>query len=95
MTETVYKYPIPVQDRFSLLLPADAEPLYVGMQGDVPMLWVRLNPHQLRSERFFHVVGTGHTREVGVLGAYVGTFRPGPLVFHVFSEVEHTPEIDA
>jgi hypothetical protein len=81
----VYKYPLPIDDVVELLLPEGAEPLCVGLQRGVPMLWARVETDNYvggRSRRF-RVAGTGHPNAEG---KYIGTLLvdDGALVFHVF-----------
>lgn len=63
--QVVYKYPIPLKDEFTLLLPADATVLSAAFQNGRPVMWVRhgLNPERIHEacERTFMMVGTGQT----------------------------------
>lgn len=63
--QVVYKYPVPLRDEFTLLLPADATVLSAAFQHGRPTMWVRheLDPERIHEacERTFMMVGTGHT----------------------------------
>lgn len=83
----IYKYPIPIEDRFSLSLPQGARVLCVQTQNNQPQVWVRVDPHALTERRDFFLRGTGHPCGPEIDAArYVGTFQleGGALVFHLF-----------
>jgi hypothetical protein len=83
--KTVYKYDIPVVDRFQLELPTGAELLCVRVQGEKACLWACVESTRDAQTRTFIVRGTGQPiEEKGA--AYVGSFFPGDgmYVFHVF-----------
>lgn len=56
------------------------------MQGEVPTLWVLVNPDATKITRRFRFHGTGdHNVDDGEM--YIGTFQwLNGLVFHVFEE---------
>jgi hypothetical protein len=85
----VWKWPIPMEVDFEIVMPKGAELLtvqtqYAGDPGESPGLWALVDPDAPRETRRFQMVGTGH-REVGDL-TYVGTFQVtgGSFVGHVF-----------
>jgi hypothetical protein len=82
---TVYKYDVPVVDRFQLELPAGAELLCVDVQDEEGYLWALVEPTSVAQTRTFIVRGTGQPIEEGTKYAYVGSFFPGDgmYVFHV------------
>lgn len=91
---SVYKYPIPIEDTFTISMPAGATVLTVQTQqssqdvwrGEAgPNIWVLVDPTALHEPRHFRLAGTGHPIEEK-LGRYVGTFQlsGGQLVFHLF-----------
>lgn len=89
MSKVIWKFPIPVINRFKLDMPAGAKVLHVATQNDEPCIWALVDPARAVEARRFRLVGTGH--EVTNPGEYVGTFmmRDGALVFHLFAgEVE-------
>lgn len=85
MPQTIWKFILPAEDRFSLSLPQGAQPLFVGVQARVGCLWVRLDPAAAPEQRNFALYGTGHPLDPGI---YIGSFmiNGGALVFHLFEE---------
>jgi hypothetical protein len=99
MMAVVWKYPLELGRAQRLLMPRDAVPLAVQMQGDVPTLWAMVDPTQPLAGRLFIIFGTGHNinlppgckdvRTASIFGLqYIGTFQQGPYVWHVFEERE-------
>ena len=85
VSRVVFKYPIPMKDRFDLALPTGAQVLTVQTQRGEPHLWALVHPGLPPETRSFHLYGTGHPVDHAPL-RYVGTFQleDGRLVFHVF-----------
>lgn len=87
--QTVFKYPVPLKDDFTVLLPKAAQVLTVQTQKNGaftdPYIWVLLDNSQEKVERKFRLVGTGESVEE-YLNKYVGTFqlREGSEVYHLF-----------
>lgn len=81
----IWKFPLPVLDDFSLLLPRGARVLTVQAQADRPCLWALVDPAAEPTPRQFRMWGTGH-EHAEEPGTYLGTFQlgGGALVFHVF-----------
>lgn len=86
MRITIYKYPLPINDRVTIPMPQHAQVLSVHVQNEVPCIWTLVNPQLPIEQREFRIYGTGHAVEDSDLGKFVGTFliRGGSLVFHVF-----------
>lgn len=82
---TVFKYPVPFDDRFTLELPCVHELLHFDNQHEQPCLWALVDPESAPMKRSFRLAGTGHRIEETSL-RFVGTaqFRSGSLVFHLF-----------
>lgn len=82
---TVFKYPVPITDTFTLRLPDEAEVLSVAVQSGSVYLWALLDPSQATEPRRFRLAGTGHpiTEELLI---FIGTvlLHDGALVFHLF-----------
>jgi hypothetical protein len=80
---TIYKFPIPIQDTFTVPLPDDAVVVHAGLdpQG-VPCLWARLDPNAPRTDRVFHLRGTGHPVPDDL--HHIASFVNGPFVWHLF-----------
>ena len=84
--KTIYKYPFPVTDEFTLALPVGARILTVQAQDDTPCLWAEVDPEQtVMDPHDFNLFGTGHPVP-DEPGTYRGTFqlREGRLVFHLY-----------
>jgi hypothetical protein len=80
--KTVYKYPFPIMDDFTLTLPAGALLLKADMQGHQPMLWAQVDTDRpLVAYRFF-VSGTGHPLPDDL--SHVATFFNEPFVWHLW-----------
>lgn len=82
---TVYKYPIPIEDEFDLELPEGAKILKVELQGQHPNIWALVNSENTNQKRSFRFAGTGHSLPDKNLN-YIGSIHPhnGALVFHLF-----------
>lgn len=85
---TIWKYDLPVEDDFVLVLPKGSIPLSVGVQGSlVPVMWVAVNGETEEKEQHkFYLRGTGHPFPELMLNRFVGTFQLQEvnLVFHLF-----------
>jgi hypothetical protein len=85
---TIFKYPIPVEDHFTLELPKDAKILTVQTQRGTPQLWAMVDSETEKEVRYFRLSGTGHPLGEDYLRIinYIGTFQieNGALVFHLF-----------
>ncbi|MBU0846654.1 hypothetical protein KKH23_05640 [Patescibacteria group bacterium] len=80
--KTIWKYTIPLEGRFSIGMPVDAEILCLQIQHGEPRIWALVDPDAEIEEREFVLYGTGHPIER--TGSYVGTYQTGSFVFHVF-----------
>lgn len=85
----IHKQPIPVGDRFSLLLPRGARILSVQVQREGPVLWYCFAEEELNytERRFFRLAGTGIPFHGGSL-EYLGTFQIASFVGHLFEEIK-------
>lgn len=90
---TIWKFPIPIEDKFSIAMPRDAELLFVATQNEQGCIWARVVAEHSQEERTFLIRGTGH--EVNTDCKHVGSFilRGGALVFHLF-EVDRVTSQD-
>jgi hypothetical protein len=85
--ETIFKYALNMDGDCTVLrLPAQSTPLTVQMQGNTPMLWVKLDPDSPQQVlRTFRLCVTGG--EVPeTCTRYIGSFQAGWFVGHVFEE---------
>ena len=84
----IYKYTIPVEDYFSLNLPAGAKILTVQAQRDEPQIWALVDPKQQSMVSLnFRIAGTGHDIvETKDDLEYIGTFQlaGGSFIGHLF-----------
>lgn len=88
--ETIYKYPVSVMARFSLIIPDKALFLSVQIQNDKPYLWALIHTDEPSKQYNFRVIGTGYEMsETGHL-THLGTFQMegGKFVGHLFWEQE-------
>lgn len=56
---TIWKYQMPVQERFVMALPQDAQIIRVADQGGMFWLWAVVDTEAPLEERLFHAVKTG------------------------------------
>lgn len=85
--DTIWKFPVVCEDDWVLEMPAESEPLSVGVQNGEPVLWAAVDSQTTQKERHrFHLRGTGHPLGDGVFHRFIGTFQIGGmgLVFHLF-----------
>jgi hypothetical protein len=89
MSNEIWKFPVgPVgDDPIVLTVPLVATIVAAQYQGDVPCLWIEVEPDLQRENRVFHWRGTGHPFPKEWL--YVATFFDprGPFVWHLFEEL--------
>lgn len=85
---TVYKYPLKLQDHWSLEMPIGAKILSVDNQREQITLWalVDASPEAPTEVRSFLIRGTGHNIDEGLNLEFIGTVlvHDGGLVWHVF-----------
>jgi len=85
---SIFKYPVLIQDHFTLELPKDAKILTVQTQRGTPQLWAMVDSETEKEKRYFRLTGTGHPLGDDYLRIinYIGTFQMvnGTLVFHLF-----------
>ncbi len=88
--EQIYKYPLQVNDRFSICLPEDSKVLCVDSQRGVPYIWALVDSSDEvpLEERWFRLVGTGHVITEDEDLDYIGTFQlqNGSFIGHLFEE---------
>ena len=82
----IYKYPVPITDKFTLELPIDADILAFQTQGDTPCIWALIDPEVAEETVNFRLFGTAHTIEDADTLEYIGTTQMagGALVWHLF-----------
>lgn len=88
-TRTIWKFPLRLTDVQTVMMPAGAEILAVGVQADGIMLWARVDPAVSERQGYnIAIVGTGHPAPDDTQSTYIGTVMDGPYVWHVFTEKE-------
>lgn len=75
----VYKYAIDLEVK----MPSQAQIVCVDTQQDKPFIWAVVDTESPEEIRAFRVYGTGESIPDG-LRRYIGTYRVGPFVWHVF-----------
>lgn len=83
---TIWKFPLPIQDAFAIVMPVGAEVLSVQTQQGAPMLWALVDSEHSATQRLFAMRCTGQDCAGLTPYEYIGTFQvqAGTLVFHVF-----------
>jgi len=87
MRLSIFKYTVPIQDEFGLLLPGMGKILSFQVQADVPVIWALVNPQAAPWERRFRIFGTGHPVSADIPLAFIGTIQLDTLVWHLFEEL--------
>ncbi len=84
--ETIWKFPLKVEDRVMIAMPKGAQILCVQVQYGIPCIWAAVEDNGVWEERHFYISGTGHPIEYDT--SYVGTFQlcDGSFIGHVFEE---------
>jgi hypothetical protein len=84
----VFKYEVPIEDRFTLSLPRTGKFLAFQAQRDRPQIWMLVDTRDDRKiDCEFRLAGTGHPIEEPESDLlYRGTcqMREGSLVWHLF-----------
>jgi len=90
---TIYKYPVPITDRFTVSLPGAFKVLHVEVQDGMSFMWVEVDPEMPEAEHDFAVVGTGHpvptahSDAVGgpvICAEHLKTWQAPPFVWHLY-----------
>ena len=66
-----------------LEVPRGGKPLCVGMQGDMCMVWIEVDPVEPKVSMELFSVGTGFGA-VPTDTKYLGTIFQGPYVWHIY-----------
>jgi hypothetical protein len=76
MSSFIYKFPIPVSEKFTLDLPRDADIIRIDDVDGWFFAWVLLNPEEEKVPRFFECYKTGQPIETSVNALkYLGHFK--------------------
>lgn len=87
----IFKYEIPIKDKFDLELPVYSKILSFQVQNGKPYIWVLLDDKQvlpLLRHRYFTLVGSGHEfdHHPDVM-KYIGTIQLDSFVWHLFEDL--------
>lgn len=75
MNETIFKYPIEIENFFAIEMPKGAKVLSVGVQNNKPYIWAMINENK-KEKRMFRLMGTGHpTYQKEKDLHFIGTFQ--------------------
>ena len=88
--QTIWEYPLEIQDVQTIRMPIGAEILTVQIQDDNLCLWavVDADSKALTEPRFIQIYGTGHPMIGTSLDRkYIATFQIMKLVYHVFEYI--------
>lgn len=90
----IWKFPLEITDRQTVMMPAAADVLCVQAQHEIPCLWAVVDTEATPTPYEFRMVGIGHPIH-DKLGPYIGTFqlRNGGLVFHLFEDDPEAAEV--
>jgi hypothetical protein len=93
MTQSIWKYPLKIEDVQTVRMPRGAEILTVQDQKGVLCLWARVTIENPLEDRRFFIYGTGH-RHTFMHGKYVASAqqKDGELVWHIFEDSESLAE---
>lgn len=83
--QTIYKFPLKVDDLVTVSMPKGATILSLQVQNDIPCIWALVDEGTEWENRVFRIFGTGHFFAASP-GTFLGTVQlmEGALVFHVF-----------
>lgn len=69
----IFKYEIPICDKFQLELPEGAKIIEINTQFEIPFFWAIIDENAPLKKRFFSVVGTGEPFNPDETWEYIGT----------------------
>ena len=88
----IYKYHIPIEDKFVLNLPLEAKVLCVQVIDSEPYIWAEIDDTAVSFPLRFKVKGIGHPCDDIEEMRYVGTFQidNGVFIFHLYMESDES-----
>ena len=86
--KAIWKFPLSVEDRQEIEMPAGAEILTAQLQGNTLYLWAVVDDQAPKEKRTIEVFGTGQLMS-SETRKYISTFQLYrlALVFHVFENI--------
>lgn len=92
MTQYIWKFILPIEDRSVIEMPTNSQILTVQMQGNDICIWALVYPNHAKVEHTFEMFGTGHPvyNDMGIERKYIGTVQMfgGDLVYHIFERLD-------
>ena len=83
----IYKYPVPLEERPTIRIPAQSHLLTIQAQDDHLYAWAEVDPGKPESDLGLVIVGTGHpVPDDAVL--YITTVQLGGYVWHFYTRGE-------
>ena len=92
MSKVVYKYKLPIKDRFSLEMPRGASLLEAFEQNREPFLWAMVDKDEEAVLYDFRLADTGEEIETPLEWKHISTFDilNGAEIYHLFVKVNPT-----
>lgn len=89
MPKSIYKYPLPIEDRPELWMPRGARVLSIQEQHGKLYVWAEIDEDAPREERRFYVFGTGHRVGGGPM-RFLATVQMagGRFVWHIYEGMD-------
>lgn len=89
--KVVWKYKLGLEkETQSIKMPRWSTILDVQLQDGEPVMWALVDPNASMIERLFIWVFTGEKSDDWNYD-YIGTIQVGPMVYHLFEEIEEIP----
>jgi hypothetical protein len=82
--KTIYKYPLQITDRQSLILKEGAQILSAQSQYDGLFAWVMVDTAAPRAIRKINIYGTGNPIQTNETLKFISTVQMGAFVWHIF-----------
>ena len=87
--QRVWKYQIPLTEKFKLEMPRGKQIVKVDVVDSVPYMWALMRSGNASEEYEFELHPTG--ADIDADRVYEGTFRIGDVVFHLFELYDDIP----
>ena len=89
---TIYKYPLQIVDKQTVLMPKGAQIIAVMVQKEQLCVWAECNPTGLVEPKTLWLIGTGNSMPTLYL-FHLGSVLMGPFVWHVYEELPEEEDI--
>lgn len=90
----IWKWPLEITDRQTIMAPKHARLLTIQMQGDQPCLWALCSIDADYEPRTIHIYGTGNP-VFEESGSYIATFQSDGGLFGTRSRLRHETRHEA